>query len=259
MFELIIKAALDVLGDLLQIGISTLISLMLYRLLNGRIKGLRESISIDLLLITGSSLVGVLLPLDTFGVMPLLVIFLKLGLRQYAVLPVLFSNIVFNMLIPFNDPSFVWRTGINRLIIALLIGVFAGALMRKLRFSEKALPLLQPQYSFKYVLQAIHQNIELVGIYLLTGAIANVMFKEFILNRLISFISGNPSTAGIPLYLSRFNVVHPLFLLALSVLYSLFNLKNLSAVLVVLKPKTFVLYLGYFAVWIFLLAGSIFF
>lgn len=264
MLELVTKVWFEVLTNLLQLVVSSILSLFVYIKLDGRVKLLKPGFINEMILISGVSLLGVLLPLDTFAVLPVLFVLLKAGLREYTALPVIVSNMVFNMLVPFTDPSFIWKTGYRRAIAAFLLGLAAGVLLRSLSYSKKLSMMKKTeveysrQINLKSILNNLNQVINITGIYLLIGVLLNTIFYKFIFYNLIDLIFTSPKTAFLPLLFAGYNVVHPLFLLAINIAYSLLNITNLSAAAAVLKPKGLILYMVYFTAWPILLGFSMF-
>lgn len=265
MLDLIITLGFDVFKNLLQIVISSIISILAYYSINQKIKVIKTGYVYDIVIIVITAFLGILLPLNTFGVLPIFFVLLRLRLKTYLVLPIIFSNIIFNMLVPFNDPTFIWRTGIKRVIFAVVIGIVAGIIIKSLKKDEaivkikKASDIFDEAFSLRLILRNIHDNINLMGIYMICGTLINNLFDKYILYNLTSQVFSNQNTAFIPRLFARFNVVHPGFLMATTIIFALLNFTNLSAMIIILKPKGFVLYVSYFMIWTVLLGTTLFF
>ena len=54
---------------------------------------------------------------------------MTLDFRIYQLLPLLISNSLFNMLLPYTDVSFIWSTGIKRVILAFIAALLLGILL----------------------------------------------------------------------------------------------------------------------------------
>lgn len=263
LLELIVNAGFEILENLLQLIISSAVSVGLYYTLRQRLK-IIESRPADIFLIILAALLGMLLPLNIFGLLPVFFVFLRLGLKPYHVLPALCSNIIFNMLVPLKDPTFVFRTGYIRVITAFVTALAAGvALMyfkrvREILLIKKVPEMPDEAFGLFTVLKHIHHSINFMGGYVICGVLVNCIFSEYILYPLTSGLAGNRHTAFIPRYMARFDVVNPVFLMTLCIAYSLLNFVNLSALSMILKPKGIALFIGYYIAWAVLLGMSIF-
>jgi uncharacterized membrane protein YraQ (UPF0718 family) len=264
MLEILTKTGFTVLANLIQIIISSIFSMIIYYFIRQKVKNFKAAYVNDILIIIVASFLGILLPLSTFGVLPILFVLLKLEFRMYSVLPIIFSNIIFNMLIPFNDPSFIWKIGIKRVILAFVIGIFAGIILKSLKNSDKITKvniisdMFDKHLSIKSIINTIHKSITITGVYMIFGVFINTIINDYILYSLTSKVFSSQYTAFLPRFFGKYNVVHPGFLLAICIIYSLLNFTNLSAVLVILKPKGFIIYVSYFAVWAIILGSTIF-
>lgn len=262
MFDLIIKLGFDIFQIFAQIILSSIIAFFLYYFLKDR-QLAPVTLLTDIITMLAASILGILLPFNTFGMLPLFFVFLNLGYKYYQVMPALLSNFIFNMSVPFKDPTFVFRTGYKRVLLAFVIGVIAGFLLRKIRNTEWAFSNKQPEILYKSIgisniLNHINQNINLMGIYMILGVIINRLFNDYVMYTLTTQVASNSVTAFIPRYMSTFNVVSPGFLLALCVIYALLNISNISALLLVLKPKGLMSVVVYYIVWIMILAINMF-
>lgn len=265
MLELVSKAGFDLLSDLLQIIAASVFSSVIFFYAGQRTGGYKTGAVKDLLVIAAITLAGIVMPLNTFGLLPFAFMLTGLGFRIYLVLPMLVSNMVFNMLVPFNDPSFLWRNGAGHIILAFAMGMAAGILLKKIIKNPDTLLregnggfTAGGALSFKSILEHINRNINRTGAFLLCGVLANTIFVKLIKYSLISEIFSSQYTAQIFSGSAGLNIVHPVFLLAMDLTETLMDLAALSAVLTVLKLKGFALYVGYFLIWVAFLALSMF-
>jgi hypothetical protein len=114
MFDLIVEIGISVLSNVVQLMIGCLLSISIYYLAAKNLKSIKSNLAGDTAFIAAFSLLGALLPLGPYGVVPVFSALLAAGLRPFIALPLLISNAVFNMLIPYNDVGFAWKTGTNR-------------------------------------------------------------------------------------------------------------------------------------------------
>jgi hypothetical protein len=207
------------------------------------------------------SAAGALLPLGAFGLLPVVVILVKAGYDHRIILPALVSNCVFNMLVPFCDSGFIWRTGFRQVILAVVRGVSVGVVMRLLK--SWATDLFRDQNSNvesgreNFLLNAYHAvigSISFAGIYLIVGVFADVTFNKYLLPGGMNLVFTDSRTSFIPLFLSRHDISSPSFLLVLTLVTMLMDLARWSACLAMLKFRGIVLYAGCFIVWLFSLA-----
>ncbi len=264
MLDFIMKTGFDLFETLIHIIAGSIISIILYYVLRGRLK-VSGAPQADFFIIPAAAVLGMLMPVNTYGILPVFFMFLQLGMKANQILPVLFSNFIFNMTIPFNDATFVFRTGYVRVLFALLTGIAAGIIFklckssRKMLWDRKIAEIPGSSSGINLILKTVHNNISRMGIYMISGVIINIIFNDYIMYTLTSQVANNSYTAFIPRAMARFNVVSPPFLLALCIIFAVMNITNLSAVFMVFKPKGMVLFIGYYLVWTLLLGITIFF
>lgn len=264
MDELVIKVGIALVQNMVQLVVGTLIAALIYTLLHKKVQHFKSSIGRDMILILVASLLGALLPLETYGVLPIFFVFLQMGIRPYIILPLLLSNTLFNMLIPFNDPTFVWRIGYDRLVLAIVLAALVGLIIKVMTSKKEIFMLnklgveLKNPIHTKTVFNRIHNNISTVGMYMIVGVILNTLFNEYVINNVTEAVFSHSNTAVITRFLGMYNIVHPLFLLGVSIIYALMNFTTLSGLLVVIKPKSTLMYYLYCGICALILGGSIF-
>jgi uncharacterized membrane protein YraQ (UPF0718 family) len=209
---------------------------------------------------------GMILPLGIYGVIPIAIALLARGLSFSLVLPLLVSNLLFNMLVPYADPSFIWRTGIFRVIFAWFAGVAVGVWFAALK--SDACDLLKGKeikvfpgesVNLKNIIMNSGRNIIILACCLIPGAVINSVFHRVLWVEFIQILYTSPQTAYLPRLFASLNVTNPFFLLALTIAGTLMDLTRLSALFAILKPKGVVLYITYHMAWAILLTTTIFF
>jgi uncharacterized membrane protein YraQ (UPF0718 family) len=265
MMSTITAATTAIVVNALQLLAGCILAIPLYRFASGRLSrggSDRGAVFVSLLLF---AVCGSLLPLGVFGIAPLFGALLAAGLPFPAALSFLCSNLLFNMLVPLNDPSFIWKTGYGRPILAVAAALLAGCLC--LLAGCRAEPIVRP----RGLTRADERTVELgtsvrsVGRFFVcalpfvfVGTAADVVFRRFLLPEVLQILAANPATSPIVGFMSSRNVGNPFFLLAMWVLSGIIDLAKLSTLAVILKPKGLLAYLGYFAGIAALLAISAF-
>lgn len=255
--DVVVNAAQLLAGCILAIPIHRFASRRLWLLGNGR-----GTVFASLLLF---SVCGSLLPLGVFGIAPLFCALLAAGLPLPAALSFLCSNLLFNMLVPLRDPSFIWKTGYGRPILAVAAALLVGSLCLMARC--RAEPLVRPRGLTRAVDRTVDlgTSVRLVGRFFVwalpfvfAGTAADGVFRRFLVREVLQFLAANPATSPIVGFMSSRNVGNPFFLLAMWVLSGMIDLAKLSTLAVILKPKGLLAYFGYFAGIAALLAISAF-
>jgi uncharacterized membrane protein YraQ (UPF0718 family) len=211
------------------------------------------------------SLCGSFLPLGVFGVAPLFAALLAAGLPLPAAVSFLCSNLLFNMLVPLRDPSFIWKTGYGRPILAVAAALLAGCLCLLARCRSGS--LVRPRELARAVDRTVElgTSVRLVGRFFVwalpfvfAGTAADGVFRRFLLREVLQLLAASPITSPIFGFMSGRNVGNPIFLLAMWVLGGMIDLAKLSALAIILKLRGLLAYLGYFAGIAALLAVSAF-
>lgn len=266
MFELISDIGFTVFSNVIQLVFGCILSIPVYYFCEGKLIGSKTIFQRDILIIALFSAAGMVLPLNTYGIIPIFIASLAVGFRLYTVLPLLISNTVFNMLIPYTDVSFIWRTGIRRVILAFAAAVLAGIILRAVKHGNEGLlnlnnisNLTEKQAKNINILRMAGRNINIVGIYLIVGVIVNTIYYKYIWWYILNLLNENPSTGFMLSVLTGYNVVNPFFLLTITIVFVLMDFIKLSALLIIIKPKGLVIYYIYFTAIAILLGTSAFF
>lgn len=200
--------------------------------------------------IIAAALLGMLFPLGIYGLIPIIVALSKMGFRFNTLLPFLLSNTLFNSLVPFYDPSFTWRTGMPRVILAFLAGVMVGLVVKFFRYPTDGLLRInftnrifhKPESAGKALI-IFFKSSAWIGISLIIGVCANLLIQRLGFSNLIHLMY-TPQLS----HLSRYFMIlsaHPLFLLAMIIVTSVINPIRLSAIFMLLKTNGISLYIGY--------------
>ena len=265
MMSTIIAITTGVVVNIAQLLAGCIIAIPLLRFASGRLSLLGNNPGTVLASIAFFSMCGSLLPLGVFSAAPLFGALIAAGLPLPAALSFLCSNLLFNMLVPPSDPTFIWKTGYGRPVLAVAAALLAGGLCLLSRY--RAATLVRPQRFTPAVGAAVTpgMSVRAAGWFFLRalpfvflGTAADGVFRRFLLPEMLLFLAANPATSPIFGFMSSRNVGSPLFLLAMWVLSGMIDLARLSNLAVVLKPKGLLAYLGYFAAITALLAVSAF-
>jgi hypothetical protein len=266
MNRLLLEMGTTLLSNGLQILGGCIVALPIYYLQFTSSRDTKRGFLKDIIIMIFAAFVGMILPLNVYGIIPLIVAALAVGMDFYWVSPLLVSNLLFNMQVPYIDPGFIWRTGIPRLILAGLMGIFAGVLLKAVNAHSDNLVIHRRQGLFpgrpvtwQEILSFSGVTVSILLVCLAFGTIVNTLFQHFAWIRLMQILYTTPQTSFIPRFFGGFNVSNPLFLLAITVGATLLDLTKMAALFAVLKCKGISLIAGYFFIWALLLAASMFF
>ena len=264
---LIFSIAGNVAANVVQLIAGCLLAIVAYSIFKDRRDDILEAAVLKRLslqrmfIIIIFSFLGIVLPLGIYGTIPLIAALLAVGFNNYAAGALLVSNVMFNMLIPVNDPSFVWRTGYSQMIFAFIAGSAAGLLLLIVGSKEPAavrsgfMPQIKadPSRTKMYLLLA-DDCFKKLGILLLIGVIADTVFQRYMLGGIVNAFYSNPITEAIPNFFGGQNVSNPLFLLTFKIIYMLMDMVNLFVLSAVLKFRWLIRYFCFYLLWAVLLA-----
>jgi hypothetical protein len=210
--------------------------------------------------VVASALVGSLLPLGPAGTVPIAAAALSLGFGAELAIPFLCTNLFFNSLVPFTDPTFIWRTGYIRFLFALVAGIVGGLLALRARASALlAFRSSEERIGFGPHARDVLASLGIGAAFLAAGALADAAFRRCVLPAIMAFAYTSPLASFIPNFFATRNVVNPFFLLTMRIVTVLTDFCALAALALILKPRGFLRYFAYFAAWAFLLGLSAFF
>lgn len=213
-----------------------------------------------------AAVIGAVLPLGTYGIIPLVIAAYVASTRMYLILPFFISNYMFNMTMPFVEDSFTWKTGQNRMILAIISAIIAGIILIAFKdkvdeifFKAKLKKYFNKGQGIKGVLSFFKTCLEASAIFLVVGVIADCYFKRYMMYDVLKSINASAFGASAFRYMNGFNVMSPLFVLAMSIVNLLMNITKLSALAFAFKIRGLILYLIYICLICGALASSIYF
>jgi hypothetical protein len=250
MLDLVQETGKAFISNGIQLILGTLLSIPSFFI---KIKPQSQSAVKTVLLILISVLFGMIFPLGPYGLIPLAAALFSGGVQAFIILPFVLSNSIFNLLFAFNDPWFVWGTGIRRVIFAFGTAMVAGLLIYFTRLNDESLVSNRLNQSsiayredFPGAMKSLMRNLATVGIFMTAGVIADTFFNKYAIWKIFEIFYMNPQTAQIPQFFSSYDVDKPFFTL-LTVIFKLFtNLTAMSAMVYLLKRKGFMLFIGYY-------------
>jgi hypothetical protein len=206
------------------------------------------------------SLLGVLLPLGSFGVFPIAVALVSAASAYPAAASLLAGNFLFNMTVPSADPTFTWRNGFARPVFAVCAALLAGFLVVAVRSRREKLFLGFPAGGSLAGRAASLARLALprAGIFLICGAVLSVLFRSTIQWRILGLIAQNPMTSSVPRFFSERNVTNRFFLLAIGVLLAFMDLARLAGVFAALRARGMIAFVVFMAALALLLGLSAF-
>lgn len=129
MIDFVMNVGFALLQSIIQIIAGTVIGALFFRPLHKAFKNRTFGLPAQIALTAGVTLLGMVIPLNTFGLIPIFIMLIKAGIKPHLAVPAMISNYLFNMLVPFSTPNFVWNTGYLRVIAAFLIGIGGGIIL----------------------------------------------------------------------------------------------------------------------------------
>jgi uncharacterized membrane protein YraQ (UPF0718 family) len=247
--------------NLIQLVAGCLLAVVVFSVFRDKAKVSGDTLKFRILVVVLCSLCGLILPLGIYGILPVAAAIFAAGFKSYAAGALLVSNVVFNMLVPYTDPGFIWRTGLKQVVFAFIAGFTAGILLTLLKDTEgkifrlKNMPVLPDNLSrFRKVFVLADDSIKKLGLFLVAGVVADTLFRRFILGTVVDAFYASPVTRAIPNFFGGQDVSNPFFLLTFTIIYMLMNLVIFSALTSILKFRGLILYFGYFLAWAVILA-----
>jgi hypothetical protein len=264
MTGLIIDIGNGIFSGIVQLFAGCLLSLAVTYAAKSKLAAAQSRIPYSLIIILASSLLGTFLPLSIYGIIPLFVVAVASGFKAYAVIPAIISNALFNLLVPYTEASFAWVSAPGRILAANIASICAGLVLMKLASDDRCIikRLTLEKLNFKPIrpvdiARFAAACINNLGPYLIIGVAANCIFQRYFLLKLMSGVyssSIGASTAG---FLLSYNVMHPVFIVATTIINSFTNLLQLSGLLAILKFRWVIAYFALYSVLAVLLALSV--
>lgn len=266
MLEVLILVANSAAAEALQLMAGLILSVALYWVLCRLPRALRFSSRQELAIISITATVGLVLPISGFAIVPIIAVLVNSGYPPFTVLPMLFSNFLFNMLVPLSDVSFTWHSGFRLVMLAFAAGISAGIVLKVVLKRNRSVVnwnavhdiSLKP-YNLQGIIKSFLNSANIIMPYLLIGVIANTLFLNFAFMKIMGWVNTGPIGTIIPVIFKGYDITTPVFLLAMAILAMLMNLRNLAVLALIFKPKGIILYYIHFAAWILLLSIMNFF
>jgi hypothetical protein len=262
MNEFVENVGFTVFQCIAQILVGTTVGALLFHPFQRAIRFRTFGVPAQVTIITVTSLIGIIAPLSTYGIIPIFIMLIAAGLKSNITIPIMLSNYLYNMLVPFTTPDFTWRTGWLRIFSAFLIGVIGGHILTVL---AKTKTEIQTKHDLNFygnitgirsVAGSIGRAVSALGVYVICGSIAEEIFQRYVLFNATSQFFSQKGIASITNAFMKFNVVNPLFLLAVEFLYVIANLVGISALLSIFKIKSAIMFIFYITVCALLLSLS---
>jgi hypothetical protein len=265
MANIAMQAFRNMLMDVLQLAAGCAFPFLLGFLIKKGLKLRVEGRKNRLLAMAASSLAGMLLPVGSFGVVPVLAALWLEGMDLPLLLPLLVSNFLFSMYMPLSYAVFVWSGNIIRIVLAFVLGVLAGLVhsrngaeaqdvFRKSTFEK----LFEGHRGKKNYLLIFKDYIEIAGLYILVAAILRSALSAGV----FYWLQGQFLTSGFGLAastaLAKLNVFSPFFGTTLAVLGRLVDFSALASLVFLLKFKSLGKLYAYYIAVALLLAISLF-
>lgn len=276
MIGFINEASVSVLVNLLSVLIGCLLAIPLFRFLSRRAIRVKPSPGGVVASILVSSVLGAIVPLGSFGIIPLVAVPCALGRKDRAIAPFVVANFIFNMAVPVAEPNFTWGPGAWRIALSVVAGTVSGlvlwALEGKIQGSafRERIASLAPRgetlgdgsigvVGFGSLAGTVRRSVESIAPFLVVGALLNVALHRFALYGALKAVYASPAGSAALSYMNGFDVTNPWFMLALSVAYLLTDVVRLSALARALKARALIAFVAYVVVLAALLASSIYF
>lgn len=239
--------------EIVQILMGCLIAFGFIRALGGK-RDLIGELNREILLMTIlSSILGLLLPMDIFGIAPIILATCAVGLRLSSTIPMIASNFFFNMFVPFTDVGFNWKTGWLRVVIAFIMGISAGLLLSAIKVDNRLILRGDPENQTenpKNFLAFINKYMSRAGLFVIAGIILEVIFKEFFFYDLVNVINISSIAAVVFGFVKGYDTAAPVFIMNMIIFNLIINLKTLSGVIMLFKRKSVIGYYVYYCVWV---------
>ncbi len=212
------------------------------------------------------SFAGMLLPVNTYGILPVVIGLYVYGYGLPVVIPVLISNFIFNMSVPYTEMNFVWEPNIIRIATAFLAGVLSGIILKLIKTSprqiirEKSIhELIDKQRKLPEFIRLFISHIESMGLYIICGAIINTLFHRYLFYFLLKQLySSQLGSNAIDVFMG-FDITNSMFVAAGQIINRLMDLSALTAMFFLLKVKSILGVYIFFSIITGLLIVPIFF
>ncbi len=253
----------QVIIDMLQIIVGCLLSIPFYYVVRSLKPGVNRPFIHNIALIFLASIMGMLLPLGTYGLLPVILTLAASGTGLYLILPAIASNAVFNTGLFLSGSMLPMQTYTGQMLLAFVTGAGLGVMVKltgagpadviRQKNSEE---IVLEGISLKQLLKCISGSIQTLGLFLLAGTIANVLFQRYLFKEIMAVIYASPLGNGAALFFLQKNAaISQVFNCVMSIFTMFVNFAFLTSLLAVFRIKAIVICYSYYVVWAVVLTG----
>ncbi|MDP4145246.1 MAG: hypothetical protein Q8936_12320 [Bacillota bacterium] len=205
------------------------------------------------------------MPLNTFGLIPIIAALVILDKGQHIAIPLVISNTLFNMTSSFMDVGFLWSQAPGRIVVAVFAGTIAGVILTKTSLRNKnivRLPLLSKLADAEDTPMnlgtAISNSLYLIGPFIIIGSFGYTLLSNHLMEWLKTLIYGSSFGLNFVKTSARLNLFNNVFMIALSIFTTLINPLFICASLFIFKIKGIIRIYIYYGLIFILLSCSLF-
>ncbi|MCX8131053.1 MAG: hypothetical protein N3I35_13270 [Clostridia bacterium] len=266
MLGLLLDIGNGVLVNMLQVLAGCVLSVLIYKIITKKKIKAKNPVAVDFLMITLLSACGMLFPLGIYGIVPVFAVMVLSGINTYFTVPLVISNLLFNMLDPVLEKTFVWRASGGRILLAFVAGVLAGMIIRMLDsrnvniINHRMMSRLIPREQGRTLkLGAIPDVIGIIGPFVIIGAVLNGIFHRYMYNDVMNaFYASSIGTEITEVLLKNNATISSTFSLSLGIANVFMNFAEMSALFILFKPRGIFIFIAYYSVIALICAASIF-
>lgn len=224
----------------IQFIIGILLSVPVYKLIAGR----RASPNNHFIL-TGlvCAILGIVLPLGPFGVLPVTIAALCAGTSIVAIIPLAASNFIFNMLMPFTELSFNWDLACLRVLSAFAVGIISLFIFRIIfkgnnsTIRKNIMEKFQVHYEKTNLVGLFSAMINEIGLFLIIGVLLNAVRNYYFSDVLGTFLNSEGGLVVRNFLLDRNASTSPFFITSATIFNTVTDLTIPAALLSFLKLR----------------------
>jgi len=194
------------------------------------------------------AVLGILLPLGPFGILPLAIALLCAGAGIEAIVPLFVSNMTFNTLMPFTEISFDGNLVWLRILAALLTGMLSFFIFRAL-FAHREMPVrkgviekFRPFFERGGLFELFSVMINEIGLFLIAGIVLSALRSYYFPDAMGALFSSGGGVALRDFLLTRNASTNPFFITSATVFNTVTGLMAPAAFLCLLKLRGVLLF-----------------
>lgn len=253
MHEFITGVAYSAINGVINLAVGSIIAIPIYKIGVHIKEKLTTSLPNKIFLILIASFIGMVLPLNIFGLFPIVIALIAAGLPIAVIFPIILSNSLFNLSVPYTEIYFVWQSGGYRIGTALIAGFLGGLLLLRSKAPQKIFSakyslasLNEERFLWTKLPQFFNNNLTRAGMFLIVGIILNELLQKYWLVSLFNAMESNSVTAQIPLAFTGLHVMNPIFELTVKIIFMLLNFVTFSGLFVFLRLRGVLFYVGFY-------------